>query len=78
MEAHARVGERAESEPTHAITAIAEAAASTELKKLAWLAFLRGQSSRNLARVIEHNRQDVVTLMRLGDHLGGNAAKCVT
>ena len=44
----------------------------------AWLAFLRGQSSRNLARVIEHNRQDVVTLMRLGDHLGGNAAKCVT
>ena len=38
MEAHARVGERAESEPTHAITAIAEAAASAELKKLAWLA----------------------------------------
>ena len=35
----------------------------------AWLAFLRGQSSRNLARVIEHNRQDVVTLMRLGEHL---------
>lgn len=36
----------------------------------AWLAYLRGQSSRNLARVLEHNRQDVVTLMRLGDHLG--------
>lgn len=36
----------------------------------AWLAFLRGQSSRNLARVLEHNRQDVVTLARLGDHLG--------
>ena len=35
----------------------------------AWLAFLRGESSRNLARVLEHNRQDVVTLMRLGDHL---------
>ena len=40
MEAHARVGEvdAPESEPAHAITAIAEAAASTELKKLAWLA----------------------------------------
>lgn len=36
----------------------------------AWLAYLRGQSSRNLARVLEHNRQDVVTLMRIGDHLG--------
>lgn len=35
----------------------------------AWLAYLRGQSSRNLARVIDHNRQDVVTLMRLGDHM---------
>lgn len=35
----------------------------------AWIAWLRGQSSRNLARVLEHNRQDVVTLMRLGDHL---------
>ena len=40
----------------------------------AWLAFLRGQSSRNLARVLEHNRQDVVTLMRLGDHLGARDA----
>jgi uncharacterized protein YprB with RNaseH-like and TPR domain len=40
----------------------------------AWLAFLRGHSSRNLARVIEHNRQDVVTLMRLGDHLGMRGA----
>ncbi len=35
----------------------------------AWLAYLRGQSSVNLARVLDHNRQDVVTLMRLGDHL---------
>ena len=35
----------------------------------AWLAFLRGQSSTNLGRVLEHNRQDVITLMRLGDHL---------
>ncbi|WP_425429637.1 ribonuclease H-like domain-containing protein [Dokdonella immobilis] len=34
----------------------------------AWLAFLRGQSSTNLGRVLEHNRQDVITLMRLGDH----------
>ena len=35
----------------------------------AWLAYLRGQSSTNLARVLDHNRQDVITLMRLGDHL---------
>ncbi|WP_423925380.1 ribonuclease H-like domain-containing protein [Dokdonella sp.] len=35
----------------------------------AWLAYLRGQSSRNLARVLDHNKQDVITLMRLGDHL---------
>lgn len=35
----------------------------------AWLAWLRGQSSTNLARVLDHNRQDVITLMRLGDHL---------
>jgi uncharacterized protein len=34
----------------------------------AWLAYLRGQSSINLARVLDHNRQDVITLMRLGDH----------
>lgn len=40
----------------------------------AWLAYLRGQSSRNLARVLDHNRQDVVTLMRLGDHLGERKA----
>lgn len=44
----------------------------------AWLAFLRGQSSRNLARVLEHNRQDVVTLMRLGDHLGARATGAAT
>lgn len=35
----------------------------------AWLAFLRGQSSTDLSRVLVHNRQDVITLMRLGDHL---------
>ena len=35
----------------------------------AWLAFLRGQSSVNLGRVLDHNKQDVITLMRLGDHL---------
>jgi uncharacterized protein YprB with RNaseH-like and TPR domain len=35
----------------------------------AWLAFLRGHSSRDLARVLVHNRQDVITLMHLGDHL---------
>ena len=35
----------------------------------AWLSFLRGQSSVNLGRVLDHNRQDVITLMRLGDHL---------
>ena len=31
----------------------------------AWLAFLRGQSSVNLGRVLEHNRQDVLTVGRL-------------
>ncbi len=35
----------------------------------AWLAFLRGQSSTNLARVLEHNRQDVLTLSVLLDRL---------
>ncbi|MEO7326648.1 MAG: ribonuclease H-like domain-containing protein [Dokdonella sp.] len=40
----------------------------------AWLAFLRGQSSRNLARVLDHNRQDVITLMHLGDHLARSGA----
>jgi uncharacterized protein YprB with RNaseH-like and TPR domain len=39
----------------------------------AWLSYLRGQSSRNLARVIDHNRQDVVTLMQLGDHMENRA-----
>lgn len=38
----------------------------------AWLAFLRGESSRNLARVLDHNRQDVVTLMRLSDHMAAS------
>ncbi len=43
----------------------------------AWLAFLRGESNRNLARVLAHNRQDVISLMRLGDHLAalGPAAR---
>jgi uncharacterized protein YprB with RNaseH-like and TPR domain len=31
----------------------------------AWLSFLRGESSTNLARVAEHNRQDVMTLATL-------------
>jgi uncharacterized protein len=35
----------------------------------AWLAFLRGQSSTNLGRVLDHNRQDVVTLAILLDRL---------
>jgi uncharacterized protein YprB with RNaseH-like and TPR domain len=35
----------------------------------AWLAFLRGQSSVNLGRVIQHNRQDVLTVGRLLNHL---------
>lgn len=36
----------------------------------AWLAFLRGHSSRNLGRVVEHNRQDLLTLAILLDRLG--------
>ena len=35
----------------------------------AWLAYLRGQSSTNLGRVLDHNRQDVVTLAILFDRL---------
>jgi uncharacterized protein len=35
----------------------------------AWISFLRGHSSRNLARVLEHNRQDVLTLAALFDRL---------
>lgn len=35
----------------------------------AWLAFLRGQSAKNLARVLEHNRQDLVSLTTLLMHL---------
>ena len=31
----------------------------------AWLSYLRGGSARNLRRVAEHNRQDVVTLAQL-------------
>jgi len=38
----------------------------------AWLAFLRGQSSRNLARVLDHNRQDVMTLACLLDRLSAS------
>lgn len=37
----------------------------------AWLGYLRGGSARNLRRVAEHNRQDVVTLARLLLHLSG-------
>ena len=43
----------------------------------AWLAYLRGQSSTNLSRVLDHNRQDVVTLMRLGDHLTSRSSAAV-
>jgi len=35
----------------------------------AWLAYLRGQSSTALGRVLDHNRQDVVTLAILFDRL---------
>ena len=40
----------------------------------AWLAFLRGQSSMNLARVLDHNRQDVITLTCLLDRLSRDVA----
>ena len=33
----------------------------------AWLALLRGQSSKNLVRVLDHSRQDVITLTCLLD-----------
>ena len=36
----------------------------------AWLAFLRGESSRNLARVITHNQQDLRSLAALIAHMG--------
>ncbi|MEP6484621.1 MAG: ribonuclease H-like domain-containing protein [Rudaea sp.] len=35
----------------------------------AWRDFLQGRCGKNLARVVEHNRQDVLTLTRLLDHL---------
>ncbi len=35
----------------------------------AWRDFLQGKSSRNLGRVADHNRQDVLTLTRLLDRL---------
>ncbi len=35
----------------------------------AWRDFLQGRSSRNLGRVADHNRQDVLTLTRLLDRL---------
>ena len=38
----------------------------------AWLAFLRGVGSRNLARVVEHNRRDVWTLAGLMERLAQN------
>ena len=43
----------------------------------AWLAFLRGQSSRNLARVLDHNRQDVMTLACLLDRLSASSPALV-
>ena len=42
----------------------------------AWLAFLRGQSSVNLGRVLEHNRQDVLTVGRLLNHLCEPISPC--
>lgn len=35
----------------------------------AWLSYLRHGTARNLMRVLEHNRQDVVTLARLLEHM---------
>lgn len=40
----------------------------------AWLAFLRGQSSRALGRVIEHNRQDLLSLTRLLIHIASTSS----
>lgn len=48
----------------------------------AWLAYLRGQESRSLGRVLDHNRSDLVTLATLLEHFaaqrscpkGGNDA----
>jgi uncharacterized protein YprB with RNaseH-like and TPR domain len=34
----------------------------------AWLAYLRGQESRSLGRVLDHNRSDLVTLATLLEH----------
>lgn len=36
----------------------------------AWLGYLRGGSSQLLRRVMDHNRQDIVTLAQLALHLG--------
>lgn len=36
----------------------------------AWLGYLRGGSSRLLRRVVDHNRQDIITLAQLALHLG--------
>jgi len=41
----------------------------------AWLAFLRGESSHNLARVAEHNRQDVLTLAVLLQRLSDSTLR---
>lgn len=35
----------------------------------AWLSYLRGECAGNLGRVLEHNRQDVISLVRLGEHM---------
>ncbi len=37
----------------------------------AWLDYLRGGPSSNLCRVLEHNRQDIISLARLLRHLAG-------
>jgi hypothetical protein len=43
----------------------------------AWLSFLRGGSSRNLARVAEHNRQDLITLASLLERLSDSTLESV-
>ena len=40
----------------------------------AWLAYLRGQESRSLGRVLEHNRSDLVTLATLLEHFAAQRA----
>ncbi len=42
----------------------------------AWLDYLRGKSSEKLARVIAHNRQDLLSLSELLQHLAGMIEQC--